>query len=212
MEFFENSPFVLHPQQNRSRIALARIIAGATEVLLREGKEGFSMADIAKAAGVPVGSIYGRFKGKDSIIQAIVLDTFRRIEDIIRDRMQGHHFASAGEVISELAAGMATISEHNQAMIRLIISYSTVNNDQLRAIVTVARQKIIGHYKKAISPFLTNLPEQRRDIMISISYEIVSSAFISKSRGDVPILIDLAWSDLAQEVTKAATSYLREAA
>ena len=210
MERFEKSPFVLHPQQERSRIALARIIAGASEVLMREGKESFSMADVAIAAGIPVGSIYRRFKGKDSIVQAISLDTFTRIEDTIRDRMQGHHFVSAGEVVSELAAAMVALSEQNQGLIRLMVKNSTVENAELRAIVMEARRRIVGYYNKAVSRFLQHLPEKRRDIAIGVSYEIVSSAMISKSRGDVPIFIDLSWSDLAQEVTKAATSYLGE--
>ena len=211
MKNFEQSPFVLHPQQERSRIALARIIAGAAEVLVREGGGNFSMADIAEAAGLPVGSIYRRFKGKDSIIQAISLDTFTRIEDMICDRMQGHHFASASEVVAELAAGMVAMSEQNQGLIRLMVSRSTVENAELRDVVISARRRFVGYYREAISQFLQHLPEDRRRIVVGVSYEIVSSAIISKLRGDVPIFIDLSWSELAQEVTKAATSYLGEA-
>lgn len=192
-------------------MALARIIAGAAEVLVRAGGDNFSMADIAKAAGIPVGSIYRRFKGKNSIVQAISLDTFTRIEDMIRDRMQGHNFASAGEVVAELAAAMGAFSEQNQPLIRLMVSYSTVGDAALLDGVMAARRRLVVYYKEALSGFLQHLPEHRRDIVVGISYEIVSSAMISKSRKDVPISLDLSWSDLAQEVTKAATSYLREA-
>lgn len=211
MKSFELSPFVLRPQQERSRLALARIIAGAAEVLIRNGGGSFSMDDVAKAAGVPVGSIYRRFKGKNSIVQAISLDTFTRIEDVTRDRMQGHNFASAGEVVAELAGGFAAFSEQNQPLIRLMVSYSTVADDALLDGVMVARRRLVEYYKEALSGFLQHVPEQRRDIVVGISYEIVSSAIISKSRGDVPIFVELSWSDLTQEVTKAATSYLAEA-
>jgi hypothetical protein len=47
VENFDLSPFVLPPQQERSRIALARIIAGAVDVLIRNGGSSFSMDDIA---------------------------------------------------------------------------------------------------------------------------------------------------------------------
>ena len=210
MNNFDHSPYVLRPQQERSRNALARIIAGSAEVLVREGGDNFSMADIAKAAGIPVGSIYRRFKGRNSIVQAISLDTFTRIEDMIRDRMQGHNFASAGEVVAELAAGMVTFSEQNQPLIRVMVSYSTVANAELLDGVLLARRRLVGYYKEALAGFLQHLPEQRRDIVVGISYEIVSSAIISKSRKDVPVSLDLSWPDLAQEVTKAATSYLRD--
>jgi AcrR family transcriptional regulator len=211
MENFELSPFVLPPQQERSRAALARIIAGAAEVLIHNGGGSFSMDDIAKAAGVPVGSIYRRFKGKNSIVQAISFHTYTRIDEMIRDRMQGHNFASAGEVVAELAGGFAAFSEKNQPLIRLMVSYSTAADAALLDGVMEARRRLVAYYKEALSGFLQHVPEQRRDIVVGISYEIVSSAIISKSRGDVPIFIELSWSDLAQEVTKAATSYLAEA-
>ena len=212
VENFDNSPFVLPPQQERSRIALARIVAGAAEVLVRNGGGSFSMDDVAKAAGVPVGSIYRRFKGKNAIIQAIALDTFTRIEDMTRDRMQGHNFASAGEVVAELAAGFAAFSEQNQPLIRLMVSHSTASDPALLDVVMAGRRRLVAYYGGALSGFLHHVPEPRRDIVVGISYEIVSSAVIGKIRGDVPVSLELSWSDLAQEVTKAATSYLREAA
>jgi len=210
VENFDFSPFVLPPQQERSRIALARIVAGAVDVLIRNGGSSFSMDDLAKAAGVPVGSIYRRFKGKNSIVQAITLDTFTRIEDMTRDRMQGHNFASAGEVVAELAAGFAAFSEKNQPLICLMVSHSTASDPALLDGVINARRRLVAYYRAAISGFLQHIPETRRDLVIGISYEIISSAIISKSRRDVPVSLDLSWPDLAQEVTKAATGYLRD--
>ena len=209
---FELSPFVLPPQQERSRAALARIIAGAAEVLIRSGGGSFSMDDIAKAAGVPVGSIYRRFKGKNSIVQAISFDTYTRIDEMIRDRIQGHNFASVEEVVAELAAGIAAFSEENLPLIRLMVSHSTAANPALREGILTARRRIIGYYTEAISGFLQHLPERRREVVAGISYEIVSSTMIGKVRGDVPVSLELSWPDLAQEVTKAATSYLKDAA
>lgn len=212
MKSFELSPFVVRPQQDRSRIALARIIAGACEVLIRNGNNSFSMADIADAARLPVGSIYRRFKGKDSIAQAISLDTFTRLADIVRERMQGHHFASASEVVAELAAGMAMMSEQNEPLVRFMVGYSTITSAEYRDTVLTARQRLIEYYADAISGFLQHLPEQRRDIVIGFSFQIVSSAIISKIRGDYPSLIDFSWAQLVQEATDAATSYLEKAA
>jgi AcrR family transcriptional regulator len=210
MDSYELSPFVRRPLQERSRIALARIIAGASEVLVREGHDSFSMADIAEAAGLPVGNIYRRFKGKDSIVQAISLDTFTRLEAIIRDRLQGHRFASASEVVTELAAAMAVTSEQNEGLFRVLLSYQITSAD-LRGIVLAGRRRLVSIYKDALSGFLQDLPEPRRDLVIGVSYHLVAAAIVSKSRGDDPTLIDISWHDLAQEVAKAATAYLNEA-
>lgn len=210
MDSFDLSPFVHRPVQERSRIALARIIAGASEVLVREGHDRFSMADIAEAAGLPVGNIYRRFKGKDSIVQAISLDTFTRLEDVIRSRLQGHHFVSVGAVVAELASAMAAMSEQNEGLFRVLVSYPITSAD-LRNIVLAGRRRLVSIYKNAISGFLHDLPEPRRDIAIGISYHIVASAIVSKSRGDDPTLIEISWAELAQEITEAATSYLKHA-
>ena len=210
MTSFEKSPFVLRPKQDRSRIALARIIAGAAKLLVRKDSDNFSMAEIAEAAGLPVGSIYRRFKGKDSIIQAIALDTFTRLEDIIRERMKGVHFANAGEVVAELTAGMVAMSEENGPLFQVLVRQST-KNYTVRATIIKGRLRLLNYYKEAVSGFLQHIPEQRRDILIGISYHIVASAVVSKLRGEDPTVNDLPWSDLAQEVTKAATGYLEKA-
>lgn len=210
MDSYETSPFVRRPVQERSRAALARIITAAAEVLARKGNDGFSMAEIAEAAGLPVGNIYRRFEGKDSIVQAISLDTSQRLEGLIRERLLGQRFASAGAVVAELAAVMATLSEQNEALFRVLFSYP-MSSAVSREIVLTGRRRLVSHYREAVSGFLQHHPEPRRDVVIGISYHIVASAIVSKSRGDDPTLIEISWSNLAQEVSKAATSYLSDA-
>ncbi|MQY03782.1 TetR/AcrR family transcriptional regulator [Actinomadura macrotermitis] len=47
-----------------------RLTAAAAEVLHRQGVERTTIADIAKAADVPVGNVYYYFKTKDELVQA----------------------------------------------------------------------------------------------------------------------------------------------
>jgi AcrR family transcriptional regulator len=123
MDTYEASPFVHRPVQERSRAALARIVAAATQVLVRKGHDGFSMAEIAQAADMPVGNIYRRFSGKDSIVEAIKLGALEHLEAVVRERLTAHPFDSAGEVIAALAETMARISEQNEALHRVLYSY-----------------------------------------------------------------------------------------
>jgi AcrR family transcriptional regulator len=210
MEDFERSPFVLPPRQERSRVALARIVAAAAELIARKGSHNFSMAEVAATAEIPLGSIYRRFKGKDDIIQAVLLDFFLRCEDTLRGRMQGHNFTSAGEVVIELAAGFVEMAERNEELFRAWVSYS-LNSPELTEIVLTGRRRLVAYYADAISAHLQSVPERRRDLVIGMSYVIVASALNSKARGDTPAFIDLSRSDLAREVATAATSYLKDA-
>ena len=49
-----------------------RLIAAALQLLHRHGVERTTLADIAKAADVPVGNVYYYFKTKDDIIAAVI--------------------------------------------------------------------------------------------------------------------------------------------
>jgi AcrR family transcriptional regulator len=164
MEDFERSPFVLPPRQERSRVALARIVEAAAKLMARKGSDNFSMAEVAEAAEIPLGSIYRRFKGKDSIVQAILLDIFTRCEDIIRNRMQERSFTSASEVVAELAAGFAEMSEQNAELFRVFVRHP-VTSDELLDVVMKGRRRLVSYYREAISVHLQSVPEQRRDIV-----------------------------------------------
>lgn len=210
MEDFERSPFVLPPRQERSRVALARIVEAAAELMSRRGSDNFSMAEVAKAAGIPLGSIYRRFKGKDDIIQAILFDLFLHCEDIVRRRMQGRNFTSAGEVVIELAAGFVETAERDEELHRMWVSYS-FNSAELRDIVLTGRRRLVAYYADVISVHLQSVPQPRRDLVIGMSYVIVASALNSWARGDTRAFIDLSRSDLAKELAAVATSYLKDA-
>src|SRR5919108_839115 len=49
-----------------------RLVEGARRVLHEQGVEATTLADIAKAAGVPVGNVYYYFKTKDELIEAAI--------------------------------------------------------------------------------------------------------------------------------------------
>src|SRR5258706_3517745 len=89
-----NSPHILPPQQKRSRAALSKILRAAEQLLRRKGIDGFSMAGVAKVAGLPVGNIYRRFRGKDELLLAIKEDMVRRIETAIISHLADKKFSS----------------------------------------------------------------------------------------------------------------------
>jgi AcrR family transcriptional regulator len=49
-----------------------RLIDAANQLVYRQGIEATTLADIAQAAGVPLGNVYYYFKTKDEIIDAVV--------------------------------------------------------------------------------------------------------------------------------------------
>ncbi|MGA7416743.1 MAG: TetR/AcrR family transcriptional regulator [Acidimicrobiales bacterium] len=49
-----------------------RLVIAASELLHQQGVERTTLADIAKAAGVPLGNIYYYFKTKDELVEAVI--------------------------------------------------------------------------------------------------------------------------------------------
>src|SRR5262245_45757208 len=49
-----------------------RLVEGARRVLCERGVQATTLADIAQAAGVPVGNVYYYFKTKDDLVEAAI--------------------------------------------------------------------------------------------------------------------------------------------
>ncbi|NYH93712.1 TetR/AcrR family transcriptional regulator [Novosphingobium marinum] len=60
------------PQQDRSRDAMRRIVVAAVDLFSAQGFEATRVSDIAKRAGVPVGTVYQRFQDKEALLTSIV--------------------------------------------------------------------------------------------------------------------------------------------
>ena len=75
------------PVQDRSRRRVATLIDATAQVLTDVGLERLSTNKVAKAAGMSVGSIYQYFPDKESLVDAVIQDRFRRLEQLIVERM-----------------------------------------------------------------------------------------------------------------------------
>ncbi|WP_332654746.1 TetR/AcrR family transcriptional regulator [Brevundimonas sp.] len=65
------------PQQKRSEATLARILGAARTLLATRDLDDITVEDIAREAGVSVGALYTRFKGKDELLTHL-LDATQR--------------------------------------------------------------------------------------------------------------------------------------
>lgn len=78
-----NSTSYAVPRQQRSRAALERIITAAVSLFGSKGFEATRVSEIAKAAEVPIGSLYQRFSDKNAILKTVI-DGYRafRMDEI----------------------------------------------------------------------------------------------------------------------------------
>ena len=60
-----------------------RLVQAAQQVIWREGVERTSIADVARAAGVPSGNVYYHFKTKDDLVEAAMAARVREREEFL---------------------------------------------------------------------------------------------------------------------------------
>jgi TetR/AcrR family transcriptional regulator, transcriptional repressor for nem operon len=73
------------PQQDKRQ----RLIVGAREVIHQQGAEKTTIADIARAAEVPIGNVYYYFKTKDELVEAAI-DSHARDVRALLDSLERH--------------------------------------------------------------------------------------------------------------------------
>lgn len=85
-----------------------QIFAGAREAFLRQGFDGASMNDVARAAGVSKGTLYVYFKSKEELFEALIRhDRRRQAEQLCNFDAQDHDIrAVLGRFAAELLAIM----------------------------------------------------------------------------------------------------------
>lgn len=72
------------PQQDRSVQRVEQILAAARKLIGLHGVQGLKMTEIAKEAGVPIGSVYQYFPERAAIVKALFDRTAEAVQDKIR--------------------------------------------------------------------------------------------------------------------------------
>ena len=88
------------PTQARSRERVERILAAARELLVEGGPDGLRPTDVARRAGVPIGSVYQYFSDRHDLVAVLV----ERYFDQVRGMLLVH--LSEVETLEDVLEGM----------------------------------------------------------------------------------------------------------
>jgi AcrR family transcriptional regulator len=207
MSSFEASAHVLKPQQRRSRAALARIVKAAEQLLRKSSMADFSMAAVAEAAGMPVGNIYRRFRGKDELLQAIKEDAIARIENAVTERLSRERFRTVPSLIRGIVGAVSETYSRDQGLHRFLFNRS-ISDPVLTEIASSGRRRIFEYYRDALLPLLAQNSAERAEMAIHVSFHMIAAAMAGKACADDWTLTDLSWNTLGAEISTATIAYL----
>jgi TetR/AcrR family transcriptional regulator, transcriptional repressor for nem operon len=98
-----------------------RLVAAAAQMLHQQGVEATTLADIATAAGIPLGNVYYYFKSKSDIIAAVI----EAHADSIRSMLAGLD-ASQADPAARLKALFAALAGENELVARYGCPHGTL--------------------------------------------------------------------------------------
>jgi len=76
------------PRQARSNELVNAVLKAAVQVLAKEGGQRFTMARVAKKAGVSVGSLYQYFPNKAAVLFRLQSDEWRQTTELLRSILE----------------------------------------------------------------------------------------------------------------------------
>ena len=109
------------PRRGRGSDKRDRLVAAAAQLLLDQGIERTTLADIAAAANVPLGNVYYYFKTKDDVVAAVVASRIGQAQATLHEIEAKHRtpkarlkalvrqFTSHGDQIAETGCPMGTL-------------------------------------------------------------------------------------------------------
>jgi AcrR family transcriptional regulator len=203
-----SEPGVRPARQQRSRDSQERVLKAAEKLLAEKGYEGFTMTEVAKRAKISVGSVYGRFAGRESLIYAVHARMNARLstaDDTV--------LAEATDLASALAGAVrqfAATMYRERDLLRVFMLRGAID-EAIRTSGSASSQAAAQLFEQAVLAFRDEIrhpcPGLAVDVAYRIVYDVLARQVMYGPTFESSLQID--WDELVAELTAAALDYLR---
>lgn len=199
--------------QARSRLTQDRIFAAGMRLLEDGGAEALTVAAVAEAAGVAVGSVYRRFGDKERLLGAIQARFTENFRAEFRQRVTDTGLTAAAPPAERIAAavvGVARVFEANAPLLRVFMLLGTQNPAVLHegATASIEGGRFFRDTVMLAAAALRHHPdvEAAIDFGYRLTYavcahRVVHGEHLESARA-------LSWDELIDQVRAAVTAYL----
>ena len=108
------------PQQDRARQRVERLLDAAADVLREVGYAKATTNRIAKAAGVPIGSLYQYFDSKEALVADLIERRVARQLERLRLEIDGHGKRNLAETVAAVVRALIAIHRQDPDLQRIL--------------------------------------------------------------------------------------------
>lgn len=169
------------PTQARSRARVESILKAAGELLGEVGYDGLSTNLIAERAGVPVGSIYQFFDGKDDIVAALVEQFQVSITRLAGEQLDATLAARDRRAfVARLVDGIAGIQAEASAFV--CVFSGSQSHPRFDALARELRDTLIRHLDQVFAQAFPLFPKSDRARMLAAWSDITAAMIAGLDR------------------------------
>lgn len=182
-------------------MSLEKVLAATEQVLAAGGLDEFTVAAVAKRAGVSVGAIYRRFTGKEQLLAAVKDELLGRLEAEVAQALRAAESGVDGVVAAFTHAVARAFGEHDRIFPDLLSGQRADGVQRgLRALAGIQ-----DAFVTALAPYVDDEPSARMAAR-TITGSCVHRAATCRLWPD-----GLTWTGWAEETTAMAVAYLSSA-
>lgn len=202
------------PVQQRSRQTLEAVLVAATELFAHNGEREFTLPEVARRAGVSVGTVYRRFATKEDLLAA-VFDRLRQAErDSGTARWETTDWASMPirAMTDCLVADVSRIWREQEPFMRAMMlrHLKMVDGDYafdhgveaMRESMQRFTAAILGCGRTVMHPAPEPACEFAYRMVVGMSARLTARAIETQAPGEV------SWDQLTEQLSDAAARYL----
>lgn len=199
---------VLRAVQPRAEATRDALLGAGRRLLNERDFEAMSIADLAAANGLSVGSFYGRFRDKEayfSLLQEMVTtewtETTQREFDA--QRLAGW---SAGRIVALVAARVVTVYRSDRGFIRAALRHASTHPSAWTPLKRVGA-RIANEVTLLLAPRLAHLPRMARAARVRFAMQLLYGMLVNAVLND-PGPLSLDDPRLEKELARALSAYL----
>lgn len=200
-------------RQTRSRATVEKVLNAAEELFAERGEAGFTLPEVARRAGVSVGSIYRRFSSREDLLIAVF------------DRLRSHEEEAA---LSAWATTDWAVMTPRAMMDCLVWDVSQLLRDReqlMRAIMarrlTVGDDQVFEHglqdvirdaalFEEAVIASGHRVKNADPHAAVEFAYRLIVSTSHRWAAREIEVMAPtpMSWEQMLEHLTEAVTRYL----